>query len=111
MFYCSSNSSVMNFKRVTKGDPLSIKEDIYYPFFYKPTVTRCNPCNLDQKGQKFSISDVILCAALNAVIKKIEQRKCGIIMTSFLIVNRGKTVTQQCNSLVKRYRSLFFIVF
>ena len=74
MFYCSSNSSVMNFQWVTKGDPLSIKEDIYYPFLYKPTVTHCNPCNLDQKRQKFSISDVILCAEWNAAIKKIEQR-------------------------------------
>ena len=101
----------MNFQRVTKGDPLSIKEDIYYPFFYKPTVTRCNPCNLDQKGQKFSISDVILCAELNTAIKKIEQCNRDVIMTSFLIVNRGKTVTQQCNSLVKGYQTVFFIVF
>ena len=101
----------MNFQRVTEGDPLSIKEDIYYPFFYKPTVTRCNPCNLDQKGQKFSISDVILCAELNTAIKKIEQCNRDVIMTSFLIVNRGKTVTQQCNSLVnatKRCFSSFF---
>ena len=83
----------MNFQQLTKGDPLSIKEDFYIlSFFYKPTVTRCNPCNLDQKGQKFSISDIILCTKLNAAIKKIEQRNRGVIMTSFLIVNRHVTM-------------------
>ena len=72
----------MNFQRVTKGDPLSIKEDIYMIvviYFYKPTVTHCNPCNLDQKRQKFLISDVILCAELNAAMKKIVQRNCDVI--------------------------------
>ena len=66
---------------------------------------------MDQKRQKFLISDQILCAESNAAIKNIEQHNRDAIMTSFLMVNRGKTVTQQCNSLVKRYRSVFFIAF
>ena len=62
-----------------KGWSFEYKRRYILSIFYKPTVTRCNPCNLDQKRQEFSISDVILCAELNAAIKKIDNGKQQIL--------------------------------